>query len=129
LSAFIKSLSSSDAVAEFSQEAAAMPAPAAVHAQAGAASGFGDAYPAAANSAAEDTVAPAFSAGAGFCSAALPGTPSSASSVAPSGDTQEPAPASCPADAVNAAVAYASPAIPTNSFRTSAEGAGEIFRG
>jgi hypothetical protein len=76
LSAFIKSLSSSNAVAAFPQEAAATPAPAAVHAQAGAASGFGDAFHAATISAAEDMAAPTFSAGAGFCSAALPGMPS-----------------------------------------------------
>jgi hypothetical protein len=124
----------SDAVAEISLKTAAMPAPAAVHAQAGATSGFGDVSPAAAISAAEDTTDHAFSAGAGLRSAALPGTPSSASSVASSGDiyaasAQEPVPAPCIDSAVNAAVAGASPAIPPNPFRASAEGAGKVFRG
>jgi hypothetical protein len=126
------SAAATDAMAEISLKAAAMPAPAAVLEQAGAAPAFGDASPAVAVSAAEDTTAPALSAGAGLRSATLSGTPSSASSVVPSGDisvasAQELVPAPCIDGTVNAAAAGALPAIPPNSFRASAEGARKVF--
>jgi hypothetical protein len=142
LSAFIKSLSPSAAVAENTQEVDAVPSPTTVDAQAGpcATSGFGAGCPAAATSAAGDVATPASSAGAGDSPAALPRTssPASASLVAPSVDspaatTQGPAPSSIPAVAVSSAAVRDSQATPTknskNSFRTSAECAVEIFQG